>query len=138
MTLKTLPLDIATFLKDSGYGVLGKTSSGVEISVAGYYEATTNAIFLTLSGAANYNDVVSPEDGEDTKKNLQILIRNTDQQTCLDTWESLNKLFKATFNTTIGSTKITGFEESFPSGLLKKMNSDYWIYVLNFIVYFEE
>lgn len=138
MTLKTLPLDIATFLKDRGYGVLGKTSSGVEISVAGYYEATTNAIFLTLSGAANYNDVVSPEEGEDTKKNLQILIRNTDQQTCLDTWESLNKLLKTTFNTTIGSTKITGFEESFPSGLLKKMNSDYWIYVLNFIVYFEE
>lgn len=138
MTLKTFPLDFATFLKDRGYGVLGKQSSGVEISVSGYYEATNNAIFITLSGATDLIDVVSPENETDTKKNIQILIRNTTHQTCLDTWESLTKLLQNTMNTMIGNTKITGFEESLPSGFLRKSNSGYWMYVLNFIVYFEE
>lgn len=137
MTLKSFPLDFATFLKDHGYGVLGKQSSGVEISVSGYHEATNNAIFITLSGASELIDVVGEEE-KDTKKNIQIIIRNTSHQTCLDTWESLTKLLQNTMNTTIGSTKITGFEESLPSGFLRKSNSEYWMYVLNFIVYFEE
>ncbi len=138
MTIETYDHDIAAHLAAQGYGVLGKTENGVEISIAGYHETSQNAIFVTAFEATDTDRVVSEETEHECNTNIQIMVRNQNQLTAKNTVASIYKLFKHMRNTTIGSTKIIGFSKSSPYGFLRKSNSGFYIYVVNLAIIIEE
>lgn len=138
MTIETYDHDLAAYLAAQGYGVLGKTETGVEISIAGYHENTGNAIFVTAFEGIDVNNVVSDEPEDECNTNIQIMVVNKNQLTAKNTANSIYKLLKHIKNTTIGSTNIIGVERHGPAGFLRKKNSGYYIYVVNFAIIIEE
>jgi hypothetical protein len=131
LTLETYLSDIATYLYTLSYGVLGASSSSVSIQVGGYYDSTANAIFLTTYGGSDSNEIVSTE-ASSINPDFQILVRHSSQQTAIATSASIYRLLRKKVAWDIGTTHFIYIRGKAPPLFVRKTNSGYYEYSVNF------
>jgi hypothetical protein len=131
LTLETYLYDVATYLKDQGYGVLGKSTSSTSIQISGYYESTDAAIFLTSYGGADQNEILTGEE-DLIRPDFQILVRNSDLQTVITTSGGIYRLLRKKSDWDLGTTHFISLRAKAPPFFVRKTNSGFYEYSINF------
>jgi len=131
LTLETYLSDIATYLQTQGYGVVGSSTTSTPIQIGGYYESTYNAIFLTSYGGSDSNEIVSTE-ASSINPDFQILVRHSSQQTAIETSASIYRLLRKKVSWDIGTTHFIYVRGKAPPIFVRKTNSGFFEYSINF------
>lgn len=131
MTLKTYLSDLATYLQTGGFGTVGYNASGVSIQIAGYYDTVGNAIFLTTYAGPDKHDIKTGEPDPITP-DFQILVRNSDHQTALNSSVDIFNLLRKKADFTLGTTHFIDIYGKSPPLFVRKTNSGYYEYSINF------
>lgn len=131
MTLETFLSDIATYLQTLNYGVVGASTTSMPIQIGGYYDSTYNAIFLTSYGGSDSNEIVSTE-ASSINPDFQILVRHSSQETAISTSASLYRLLRKKVNWDIGTTHFIYVRGKAPPIFVRKTNSNFYEYSINF------
>jgi hypothetical protein len=131
LTLETYLSDIATYLQTQGYGVVGSSTTSTPIQIGGYYESTGNAIFLTSYGGSDSNEIVSPE-ASSINPDFQILVRHSSQQTAIETSASIYRLLRKKVYWDLGTTHFIYIRGKAPPIFVRKTNSGFFEYSINF------
>lgn len=131
MTIKTYIADLAAYLKDQGFGVLGRDDTKTSIQFAGYYEAANNAIFLTPYGGLDKNEIVSCEE-DSYNPDFQIRIRHADLETANSISTDIYQLLRKKVSWDVGSTHFIYLRGKAPPTFLMKMNSGHYEFTINF------
>ena len=131
MTVETYLADLATYLQTQGYGTTGKTTSGTSIQIAGYYENTDNAIYITPYGGSDKQMLVTSEE-DASHPDFQILVRNTNQQTAISTSTRIYRLLRKKADFDIGTSHFIFIKGKAPPIFVRKTNSGYYEYSINF------
>ncbi len=131
MTIKTYLADLATYLKDQGFGVLGRSDTGTSIQIAGYYDSSNNAIFLTPYGGLDKNEIVSGEE-DSYNSDFQIRVRYEDLETANSVSTDIYQLLRKKADWDIGSTHFIYLRGKSPPIFLMKTNSGFSEFALNF------
>lgn len=131
MTLETYLSDLATFLQTQGFGTKGKTSSGISIQEAGYYDADGNAIYLTSYGGSDKQEIKTGEP-DSIRPDFQILVRNSDQFTAKTISGAIFRLLRKKVDWSIGTTHFIYLRGKAPPLFVRKTNSGHYEYSINF------
>jgi Bacteriophage minor capsid protein len=131
LTLETYLSDIATYLQTLNYGVVGSSTTSTPIQIGGYYESTYNAIFLSSYGGSDPNEIVSTE-ASSINPDFQILVRHSSQETAISVSASLYRLLRKKVDWTVGTTHFIYVRGKAPPIFVRKTNSNFFEYSINF------
>lgn len=126
MTIETCLEDIANYLSFWGYG-----TPGVDIHIVGGYDYAGNCISITPYGGFEYNSIVS-QTVNPYNLNIQILVRNSDNELAYKQSIAIFKLFRDVANRKIGQTKFMSIVARTPPMFVVKTNDGYYHYSTNF------
>ena len=129
--------DLATYLQNQGYGMAGASTTSTPIQIGGYYESTYNAIFLTSYGGSDPNEIVSTE-ASSINPDFQVLVRHSSQQTAIQVSASIYKLLRKKVNWDIGTTHFIYVRGKAPPIFVRKTNSGFFEYSVNFFASLSE